>query len=98
MKMKLLMCLKCGDVFSLSSEDKSCGCGESGGKYVDELNAEIRGDCKAIGFDNKKFVLAYQLQRIEDQYDADKDVCCEGIYFDAFFIPESAKSIKRIDK
>lgn len=95
--MKLLMCKKCGDMFNLDRVEKSCRCGETSGRYVDDILAEIKGDCVPIGIGNYKFKVAYQMQQIEDQ--AQKDpVCCDGVPFDAFFIPENATSIKRIKK
>lgn len=94
--MKLLMCLNCGDIFNLTSNVKSCRCGNSSGRYVDNLNVEIKGNCKAIGFANQKFINAYQLQKIEDEAQSGKPVCCNGVPFDAFFIPESLTSVKRI--
>lgn len=64
--MKLLCCLDCADIFSLSSKEKSCGCGKTSGKYIDDLNAVYSGNAQPIGFSNKSFRLALQLQRIED--------------------------------
>ena len=98
--MKLLMCLKCGDIFSLTMKNKTCGCGESSGMYVDNLNAEIKGECKAIGFANSKFKIAYQMQKMEDDAQAkiNKPTCCDGVEFTAFFIAESATSVKRVSK
>jgi hypothetical protein len=97
--MKLLMCLECGDIFNLDKINKICSCGKTSGKYINDLDAEIKGKCKAIGFSNKTFVKAFQLQKIEDDAQAkiNKPVCCNGQEFTAFFIPESATSIKRID-
>lgn len=94
--MKLLLCTNCGDIFNLTFKEKSCGCGSCSGKYVDDLNAEIKGSCQPIGFDNNSFVRAYQLQKIEDRAQNGKPVCCDGVPFSAFFIPESATSIKKI--
>jgi len=96
--MKLLMCLYCGDIFNLTHELKICHCGKSSGQYIDDLNAKIQGNCKAIGFSNTSFRKAYYLQKIEDEAQAkiNKQICCEGQNFEAFFIPEYATSIKRI--
>lgn len=96
--MKLLICLECGDIFNLTFKEKTCGCGETSGKYIDSLNAEIKGNCQPIGFSNKKFKMAYQLQKYEDAAQENKPICCDGVPFDAFFIPEAATSIKRIKK
>lgn len=94
--MKLLMCLKCGDIFNLSRKEKKCGCGETAGLYVDELNAEISGNCQPIGFANGSFTQSIKVQRLEDKKPKRKDECCKGIEFTAFFIPETATSINRI--
>lgn len=95
--MKLLICLKCSDIFNLTMKKKTCGCGETSGMYVDNLNAEISGNCELIGFANSSFKTAYKLQNIENRhYDSNKDTCCEGIEFTAFFIPVWASSVKRI--
>lgn len=51
--MKLLMCLKCSDVFSLRQVERTCVCGLSSGKYLkDELNATYAGPCVPLVFDN----------------------------------------------
>ena len=94
--MKLLVCRKCGDIFNLSDKAKTCSCGESSGRYVDDLNAEIKGDCKAIGFSNGSLESAYRLQLKIDEAQGNKETCCLGERFEAFFIPESAKTVKRI--
>jgi hypothetical protein len=42
--MKLIFCEKCHDLVKLKKKmDRTCECGEFGGKYVDDLNAEIWG-------------------------------------------------------
>jgi hypothetical protein len=94
--MKLLMCLDCGDIFNLTYKDKSCGCGKTHGRYIDSLNAEYSGHAQAIGFNNKSFKIAYQLQKIEDKHQK-KPTCCEGVTFEAFFIPEAATSLNKIE-
>ena len=94
--MKLLICLDCMDVFNLTMTEKTCGCGKSSGKYIDNLNAEIKGNCKGIGFANNKFQIAYQMQKMEDDAQKGKQSCCAGAEFTAFFIPESATSIRRV--
>lgn len=93
--MKLLICLKCGDIFNLSKKEKSCGCGETKGVYIDELNAEISGNCQPIGIANGSFSQSIKIQRIEDKKPKQKGECCKGVEFVAFFIPKSATSIVR---
>lgn len=95
--MKLLVCVECGDIFNLTEREKVCGCGKSKGRYVDNLNAEISGTCEPIGFANNSFGRSYRLQQIENKhYKGDKDTCCNGVEFTAFFIPVWAKSVKRV--
>ena len=94
--MKLLLCLDCTDIFVLRDINRTCICGKSSGKYIDDLNAEIKGNCKAIGFANDSFSTAYRIQKMDDEANNGTDSCCSGVEFTAFFIPENAKSIKRI--
>lgn len=96
--MKLLMCLSCGDIFNLSKKDKQCTCGETKGKYIDNLNAEIEGNCQPIGFANGSFRTALIIQGVEDERQKKKSECCKGVEFTAFFIPKSATSINKIDE
>lgn len=97
--MKLIVCIKCGDIFNLTIKEKTCSCGKSSGKYIDDLNAEISGDCEPIGFANNTFSHAYKIQKIENKnYDGNKNTCCKGVEFTAFFIPEWATSVKRVKR
>jgi hypothetical protein len=42
--MKLLYCCFCGDIFNLTMKEKSCGCGNIKGNYLEDgLNAEWSG-------------------------------------------------------
>ena len=96
--MKLLMCLKCSDIFNLTHKEKTCGCGEVKGKYVDDLNAEYSGDASPIGFANSSFIKAYKMQKVEDhaQKEMGKKICCDGVPFKAFFISTESTSIHKI--
>lgn len=94
--MKLLWCQKCGDIFNLDTKEKVCSCGETKGRYIDDLNAEIEGDCQPIGISNGSFRMALLLQRLMDEKPVDSDKCCEGVNFEAFFINKNAKSITRL--
>lgn len=93
--MKLLMCLKFGDIFNLSKVEKKCSCGETKGMYVDDINAIVSGDCQPIGFANSSFIQSIKLQRLEDGKPKRKEECCKGVEFKAFLIPKSATSITR---
>lgn len=94
--MKLLMCLECADIFSLSKKEKVCGCGKTKGRYIDNLNAEYSGNAQPIGFANGSFMEAIKVQRIENKKPKAKNECCKGVEFTAFFIPDSATSIEKI--
>lgn len=85
--MKLLFCPKCSDVFSLSFDEKSCSCGESKGKYLDNLSAEHTGGIP-IGFDNTSFVIA-----LKQQPDSGM-----GKKFNAFVIPKQCNTFKKIER
>lgn len=62
-KMKLLYCKSCKSVFNLWYHEKKCECGETSGKYLDELNAIYSGEFSVpIGFDNTIFHTAMFLQ------------------------------------
>ncbi len=96
--MKLLLCLKCSDIFPLiPGRDKSCHCGLTSGENIDGLNVEISGPCIPIGFKNSSFIQSLKMQIIENKHQLDKPTCCDGVDFTAFFIHESATSVKRLD-
>lgn len=97
--MKLLMCLDCMDIFNLTYKDKFCGCGKTKGKYTDNLNAEYSGNAQPIGFANGSFRQAYQEQKLENKMRSlkSKSECCKGVEFTAFFIPDVASSLCKID-
>lgn len=101
--MKLILCEKCSDVVALKVDVvRNCFCGLSGGRYVDELNAEVWGPCFKLGFANSSLVAALRAQK----FDGDsKEVMAyagglvtKGRDFRAFVIPESAETMKRVEK
>lgn len=54
--MKLLYCKKCGSVFNLTEEIKTCECGVVSGFYMDRTYALYTGDgAVLLGFDNLSF-------------------------------------------
>lgn len=83
--MKLLVCIKCSDVFSLRKEERKCVCGKSKGKYLDNLNAEFSGPCLPLGFANSSFVEALQNQPEKDW----------GKEFTAFVIQKECSTMVR---
>ena len=92
--MKLLVCLSCSDVFALRYEERACFCGKSRGKYVDKKNAHIEGNSMPIGFDNRDFRSAIKAQALIDK--DENPLITSGMRFEAFTIPDTADSIKRI--
>ena len=63
--MKLIFCPYCEDVVKLTRYDRSCICGASGGKYLEDgLHAEIRGKAVPVGIDNRSFVEALKLYEV----------------------------------
>lgn len=77
--MKLLMCLHCHDIFNLNLDEKTCRCGKTKGKYIDELHAEYSGEhAIPLGFTNTSLIKAIQNQP-EDGL---------GETFTAFVIPK----------
>ena len=101
--MKLMLCITCNQVFNLSPDRyRECDGGHCGGEYVDSINAEVWGDPKktfVLGFGNGTVVEALRDQLAH----GDRPPChmpgygvtSPGREFDAFIIPESAKSVKR---
>ena len=88
--MKLLMCKKCMDVFSLAlGKEKNCSCGAVGGIYKDELFAQYWGGDNAIplGFANSSLAYAIVNQPSDGM----------GETFNAFVIPKKCQSFVMID-
>ncbi len=86
--MKLIYCEKCGDIFNLRKKTKSCSCGETSGKYINNIIAEIHGDCLPIGIANNIFKIAKVIQKNADDKELEKNCRLE-----AFFISKYSKNI-----
>jgi hypothetical protein len=59
--MKLIYCRNCHFMFSLQESDRFqwCKCGDSGGRYINDINAEFTGrHAVPIGIDNSTLVEA----------------------------------------
>jgi hypothetical protein len=69
----------------LLSEERHCHCGQSGGRYLDDQNAILRGGAVPLGFDNGSFVEALKNQPQDGL----------GSRFTAFVIPKVCGSIRR---
>lgn len=101
--MKLLFCSNCGDVFSLRTQHtRQCECGEVLGRYIDDLNVEVMGGPIVLGFNNQSFLDAIRMQLARgdslETMDYPGGKVTKGRSFEAFIIPESAESVKHIDK
>lgn len=88
LKMKLLFCKECRDVFSLSDVVKTCTCGKTTGRYLDIMNAEYHGPCLPLGFANSTFLAAVRNQPEKDW----------GRDFTAFVIQKECATMVRKDK
>lgn len=84
--MKLIFCTKCYDVIKLDSKLRKCKCKKSGGRYLDDLNAEYWGDSIPLGFDNHSLVEAISSQPIQGN----------GKKFEAFVIPLICPTMKKL--
>lgn len=100
--MKLICCIKCNQVFSLSYGYKECNGGHGGGQYIDNLNAKVWGDPKQVlilGFANSSFIGALRDQihngDSEDKFFYAGKMTPRGREFTSFVIPEAADSIIR---
>lgn len=81
--MKLLMCLNCNDVFSLDMYEKSCRCGRSKGKYINQQLAEYTGEfTMPLGFSNSSLIKAIKDQPNEGL----------GKEFTAFVVPKKCET------
>lgn len=85
-------------IFNLTRKIKTCNCGKSKGLYIDNLNAEYEGNCRMIGFANGSFRQAFSMQELKDKKLVNKNECCKGTEFEAFFIPKNATSINKTDE
>ncbi len=83
--MKLLYCANCDDVFSLRlNKERSCECGKTKGKYIDNLNAVYSGPAITMGFNNPS---------LEDALD-NQPLKGSGKEFTAFVIPQICATFK----
>jgi hypothetical protein len=102
--MKLLLCFKCNDVFSLkTSRMTTCICGQTSGQYLNNLDAEVSGvkdKFVVLGFDNMSLVEAIRAQLLlgdsqEKMLYGSREVT-KGRDFRSFVIPDSSQTVKRI--
>lgn len=100
--MKLLMCVECWQVFSLTQEYVECSGGHAGGQYLDRVNAAVWGPRDrvfVIGFDTGSFALALRAQAQQGDSTAHMHhaggLTPRGRDFSAFVIPDAAASVRR---
>lgn len=92
--MKLLLCRACQDVLKLQESVSQhsarwCRCGKSGGRYLDDSNAEYWGkDALLLGFDNNSLAEAVH-------GGIWKEDVTFGPRFTAFIIPSNAMAIHK---
>lgn len=84
--MKLLHCLACGDILALRSQERSCECRQSTGRYTDHIHAEYRGPSRVLGMLNREIARSVH----------DTHVPFEGPHYRWFVISEGG-NIGRTD-
>ena len=86
--MKLIYCPICNDVRKLRLGVQTlCICEQSGGEYVDDLNAVLRGKAIPIGLNNSELAEALKKQPEEGL----------GYVFGAFVIPKNCPTVSYED-
>lgn len=86
--MKLLFCIRCGDVFNLTAANKKCSCGSTQGKYLSLLQAEYSGEFAIpVGFSNEDFIYSVVNQPTSGA----------GKVFTAFVIPKDCSTFVKRD-
>lgn len=84
--MRLLFCRSCQDLFRLVSAERACQCGETRGRYVNDLDAIYSGGAAVpIGFNNSSFAKAIAEQRPRGNSEP----------FSAFVIPVVCTTFKK---
>lgn len=61
--MKLLYCRECDDVVRLLDDERTCMCGATKGRYLDEKNAVFSGPAEPFAISNSQFAVAVQLRK-----------------------------------
>ena len=97
--MKLMVCHTCNDILALRPEWRSCACGQTSGRYVDDLDAVVWGEpgqfC-AVGFRNGELARAIREQREHgDLPPSDRfGGFPPGRVFEAFLLPVDCPSVR----
>ena len=82
--MKLIYCPSCRDVIQLRPKYRTCECGNSGGQYIDGLNAVIEGIAIPLGISNNTFLQAL----------LDRPISGNGQEFVSFVIPRNCSTVQ----
>jgi hypothetical protein len=73
-------------VVRLIDKVRICKCGQTGGAYINDIDAEYFGPCFPLGFANSSFVFALKAQPEEGM----------GQKFEAFVIPKKCPTMKKM--
>ncbi len=92
--MKLFLCRKCKDVVRCFYKERTCKCGESSGKYLENgVEAIFRGkNCVPLGMDNNAIAKAVQMADIENKHQK-TPTTCSGVDFKTFVILDCSTTI-----
>lgn len=83
--MKLIYCPDCHDVVNLYSKERFCVCGNSSGRYITEIHAEIKGKAIPLGIAISSFIKAVN----------ERPYYGRGKEFTAFVIPHQCINVKK---
>jgi hypothetical protein len=84
--MKLIFCPVCEDIVKCQKSGRTCLCGASGGRYINDLDAIYWGKAVPLGLANNSFLQALKSQPTEGM----------GQRFEAFVIPKSCSTFKKV--
>lgn len=90
--MKLLLCPKCGDIFNLNMTMKICSCGNTKGRYNDNINAIHIGDGIPLCISNPSIREAIMFQKHKDVKYPDEFY---GEKIDSWVCPANSTTFKR---
>ena len=68
--MKLIYCPSCKDVVKLRHEDRTCFCGKSGGRYINNVTVEIRGEAIPLCIGWRSFLASIRNRHENNLYDS----------------------------
>jgi hypothetical protein len=87
--MKLLFCAECTDLVRLFGGRRSCRCGASAGRYLDEAQVEVSGPAVVLGVGNDDFQAAYR-RLAEDPAHSHE--------FKGFTLPHPCSTVTRVPR